>query len=178
MLANPRHSRVVLINPSRNGLGELPAEAVARRGDSLALLPAAHEIFNVAVQIIGEYKPGLLPEKLHEVAAILNVDALSLWSDQRFRSSLAVSDVGVIFLGGAWLDEEVLIAALEAIKLGYDVRLLADLSAARIERDRRLVLDRLALHGVLTMTTRQAFLEWAACLDDPVVKRRVQLLLS
>lgn len=94
------------------------------------------------------------------------------------RCCLVAADVGVIVLGGAWLEEEVFITALEGVRLGYDVRVLADLSIARLEVDRSLVLDRLALHGVLAMTVRQALLEWAVCLDDPVVKQKVRLLLS
>ena len=73
---------------------------------------------------------------------------------------------------------EVFIAALEAVRLGYDVRLLADLSVARRDTDRSLVLDRLALHGVLMTTVRQALLEWAVCLDDPDCKQKVIGLLS
>jgi hypothetical protein len=119
-----------------------------------------------------------LPEGLDKIVSVLDLDGLSLWNDLQFTNSLAASDVGVIFLGGAWLEEEVFITALEGAKLGYDVRLLADLSIARLEGDRPLVFDRLALHGVLTMTVRQALLEWAVCLDDPALKLRVRQLLS
>jgi nicotinamidase-related amidase len=178
MLANPGHSRIVPINPSRSEPGEVPAEIAARRRQSQMLLPAAQEIFGVGLSVSGEYEPAKLPEKFNDIATVLKADGLSLWSDQRFRGSLAASDVGVIFLGGAWLEEEVLIAALEGVKLGYDVRLLADLSIARLEGDRPLVVDRLALHGVLTTTARQTLLEWAVCLDDAVLKRRVQQLLA
>ncbi len=173
MLANPRHSRVVLINPSRGGLGKASAEVAVRRTESLSLLAAAHELFGIAVHAVG-----WLPAELDEIVQVLGLDGLSLWNDQRFTNSLAASDVGVIFLGGAWLEEEVYIAALEGVKLGYDVRLLADLSIARLEGDRPLVFDRLALHGVLTMTVRQALLEWAVCLADPALKLRVRHLLS
>jgi hypothetical protein len=58
------------------------------------------------------------------------------------------------------------------------VRLLADLSIARIETDRTLVLDRLALHGVPAVTVRQALLEWATSLEDPILKQKVQQLLA
>jgi hypothetical protein len=80
-------------------------------------------------------------------------------------------------LGGAWLEEDLFIAALEAVRRGYDVRLLADLSAARVDTDRTLVLDRLALHGVLATTVRQLLLEWAAFVNDPLLKRNVRELL-
>jgi hypothetical protein len=127
---------------------------------------------------IGEYRSTLVPENLNKVVTVLDVDGLALWSDQKFIASLAASDIGVIVLGEAWLEEEIFIAALEAVKLGCDVRVLADLSIARLEVDRSLVLDRLALHGVLTMTVRQALLEWAMFLDDPVLRQSVQQLLS
>jgi hypothetical protein len=42
----------------------------------------------------------------------------------------------VIFLGGAFLEEDVFIAALEGVRFGYDVRLLTDLSMARREAER------------------------------------------
>ena len=169
---------MVLFNPSRSELGEVSAEIVARRHESLSLLLAAHELFGVAVCAIGEYQSAQMPERLQEITSVLDIDGLSLWNDQRFTASLAASDVGVIFLGGAWLEEEVFIAALEGARLGYDMRMLADLSIARREGDRSLVLDRLARRGVLTMTVRQALLEWAACLDDPALKQSVQQLLS
>ncbi len=178
MLANPGHSRVILLNPARSELGEVSAELVARRIESLSLLPAAQELFGVAVWAIGEYQSAQVPERLREITSVLDVGALSLWNDQRFTTSLAASNVGVICLGGAWLEEEVFIAALEGARLGYDMRMLTDLSIARREGDRSLVLDRRALHGVLAMTVRQALLEWAVCLNDPVVKRSVQQLLS
>jgi hypothetical protein len=178
MFANPNHSRVVLINPSRSELGEMPAEIAARRHDSQALLSAVLRIVPVAMNVIGEYQPARLPERFNEVVTLIEADGLSLWNQKPFTNSLVASDVVVILLGGAWLEEDALIAALEGVKLGYDVRLLADLSVARIEADRALVLDRLALHGIPAMTVRQAVLEWATWLEDPILKQRVQQLLA
>lgn len=178
MLADPRHSRLVLINPTRVATGAVAVESVARRRESLSLLPAAFDFLGVGIHAIGEYESALLPESLARSITPLEGDGLSLWRNGRFMASLAASNVGVIFLGGAFLEEEVFIAALEGVRLGYDVRLLADLSVARREEDRSLVVDRLALHGVLTTTVRQALLEWAVCLDDPSVKQRVVELLS
>jgi hypothetical protein len=178
MLASPRHSRVILINPSRGGPGNVSAEGAARRIESLSLLAAAHEMFNVPVHAVGEYQPAGLPAESDGFVTVLDLDGLAPWNSQQFANSLAASGGGVIFLAGAWLEEDVLIAGLEGARLGYDVRLLADLSIARLEADRPLVLNRLALHGVLTMTVRQAMLEWAVCHEDPALKIRVQQLLS
>lgn len=178
MLADPRCSRLVLINPARVEPGPGSAECAARWRESLSLLPAAFEILGVGVHAIGEYDSAQWPEALVRSVAPLDGDCLSLWRNERFAASMAASNMGFVFLGGAFLEEEVFIAALEGVKLGYDVRLLADLSMARRESDRSLVLDRLALHGVLTTTIRQALLEWAVCLDDSILKQRVLELLS
>ncbi len=178
MLADPRHSRLILINPARGEGPGAPAEFGARRRESLALLPAALEIFDVGLHAFGECNSADLPEALAPSIMKLDCDCMSLWRNDVFTTSLAASNAAVIFLGGAFLDEDVFIAALEGVKAGYDVRLLADLSMARREADRALVLNRLALHGVLTMTVRQALLEWAVCLDDPLLKEKVRKLLS
>jgi len=178
MLADPRHSRVVLINVTRGDQANVPVEFAARRRENLTLLPFAREMFGIAPIAVGEYEPGQLADEVVRSIAPLNIDGLSLWRDQRFTDHLAAAAVSVIFLGGAWLEEEIFIAALEGVRLGYDVRLFTDLSIARLEAERSLVLDRLALHGVLTTTVRQALLEWAVSLDDAILKQRVRQLLS
>ena len=178
MLADPRQSWLVLINLARGEGHGVSSEFGARRRESLALLPAALEIFGVGVHVVGEFDSTQLPEALAPLIEPMNGDGLSLWRNERFTTSLTGSNAGVIFLGGAFLDEDIFITALEGVKLGYDMRVLADLSLARREADRSLVLDRLALHGVITTTVRQTLLEWAVYLDDPLLKQQVRKLLS
>lgn len=178
MLADPRRSRVFLINLTRGEKANMPAEFAARRRASLALLPVCQDVFGVPQLAVGEYEPNRISDGVAHSIVPINIDCLSLWRDQEVTASLAASNVGVIVLGGAWLEEEVFIAALEGVRLGYDVRVLADLAVARVETDRSLVLNRLALHGVLATTVRQTLLEWAVCLDDPILKQRVRQLLS
>ncbi len=108
----------------------------------------------------------------------LDVDAFSIWRDQRFTDNLASCETGIIFFAGSWLEEEIFIAALQAAERGYDVRLLSDLIAVRTGADRSLVFDRLALHGILATTLRQTLLEWAVCLHNPLLMQKVQQLLS
>ena len=177
MLADPRHSRIVLVNPARWQPGEVSNRFAARWHDSLALLPAAIEILGVQVDVIGKYDPALFPPSLASVISLLDGDGMALWRASQFVTSLQASTTNAIFIGGAFLEEEVLVTALEGARLGYDVRLLADLSPARIASDRALVVGRLALHGVVTTTVRQALLEWAVCLDDPALIKRVQTVL-
>ncbi|KRR06442.1 hypothetical protein CQ12_16560 [Bradyrhizobium jicamae] len=137
-------------------------------------------MFAVASTVIGECQPveiDACQELVHSMMQ-LDVDALSIWRDRRFTDSLASAKTGIIFYGGSWLEEEIFIAALQATERGYDVRLLSDLIAPRVDADRSLVLDRLALHGVLPTTVRQMLLEWAVCLDDALLKQKVQQLLA
>lgn len=178
MLADPRHSRIVLINPARDDPATADEGFIARRRESLSLLPAASSIFSVAVHVFGEHHRGVGSKELGEAISVLDGNGPSLWSDRRFIAELAESGIGVVLLGGAWLEEDVFIAVLEGVRLGYDVRVLADLSVSRIEADRTLVLDRFGIHGVVVTTVRQMLLEWAASLEDHGLRQKVVQLLG
>lgn len=177
MLADPRHSCLVLLNLTRGG--RVADQAIdLRRAESLALLPVCRDVFGVPQIAIGDYDQSLLTDQITASIDHLDVDALSLWRDPRLVAELTEAGVGVIFLGGAFLEEEVLIAALEGARCGYDIRLLSDLSMDRHEADRPLVLARLAHYGILATTIRQALLEWAAALGDDAVSQSILGLLS
>ncbi|SCB28105.1 Isochorismatase family protein [Bradyrhizobium yuanmingense] len=177
MLADPRHSCIVLLNITR--VGRLDANASARaQGESLALLSACREVFGIPQIAIGEYERDLLPDHIAASVERLDVDPLALWWDPQLAGRLTELGTGVLFLGGAFLEEEVLIAALEGVRHGYDIRLVPDLSLARDKRDRSIALARLAHHGVLSTTLRQALLEWAVSLGDQEVRRTVRELLA
>lgn len=169
MLADPTHSQIVLINPSRG--------FEAARREALTLLPFAYDVFNVITHIIGEHDPQHVSEELAQVSSVLEGQALSLWNDQRFVPNVDAR-ISTVLLGGAWLEEDVLIAALEGLKLGFDIRLLADLSIERRPEDRALVFSRLALHGVPVTTVRQTLLEWASCLGEEGPTQKVREVLS
>ncbi|XIA67619.1 hypothetical protein ACFIOY_19755 [Bradyrhizobium sp. TZ2] len=169
---------MVLINLRR---GETPASAgLAARHNSFSLLQTGLEMFTVASTLIGECQPSGIKggQQLVDSMTQLDLDALSIWHDRRFTDNLASPETGIIFFGGSWFEEEIFIAALQAAERGYDVRLLSDVTAARVEADRSLVFNRLALHGILATTVRQTLLEWAVCLHDPLLTKKVQQLLS
>ena len=178
MLADPRHSRVVLVNLTR---GETLASAgLAARYPGLPLLQAGLGLFAVESIVVGEcqsFGKGATDQLMDPITQ-LDGDVLSIWGDHRFTDTLGSSDTGIIFLGGTWLEEEIFILALQGAERGYDVRLLSDLIPARIEGNRTFVFDRLAVHGILATTVRQTLLEWAVCLDDPLLKQKVRQLLS
>ncbi|MBO4225299.1 hypothetical protein [Bradyrhizobium neotropicale] len=169
---------MVLINLTR---GETPASGgLAARHTGLSLLQAGLDLFALAPIIVDQCQPfGLgVIEQFMNATIQLESDALSIWGDRRFIDTLGSSDAEIIFLGGSWLEEEISIVALQAAERGYDVRLLSDLIQSRSAADRSLVFDRLSVHGVLATTVRQTLLEWAVCLDDPLLKQRVRELLS
>lgn len=177
MLADPRHSCIVLLNMTRRMALDAQGSALGR-GGNLALLSACRELFGVLQVSVGECEQGLLPDHIAASLERLDIDALSVWKDPRLAARLTESTAGVIFLGGTFLEEEVLIAALEGVRHGYEIRLLMDLSDARDEGDQSIALARLAHYGILPTTIRQALLEWAVSLDDRAVSRIVGDLLS
>ena len=144
------------------------------------MLRTGLETFAVPLTVVGECEAlrNGVTEQLAPLMTQLDVDVLSIWQDRRFTDALTSSETGIIFLGGGWLEEDIFIAALQGAERGYDVRLLSDTVAARVGADRPLVFHRLALHGILTSTVRQTLLEWAVCRDDPLLKKKVQELLS
>lgn len=93
-------------------------------------------------------------------------------------STLGAAGTSVLYLGGKWLEEEIFISAIGAAGLGYDVRVLIDVSKAKREIEREVALERLAQHSVLKSTVRQMLLEWAVALDDAAVSDRVRTLLA
>lgn len=177
MLADPRHSCVILINITRGAAGTARVSGLNDAG-SVNLLPACRDIFGVACVSVGECEQAGLTSELAASIEHLEVEALSLWEDPRVSVRLEESAVNLVLLGGAFLEEEVLIAVLQGARQGYDIRLLSDLSFPRRELDGAVAIDRLAHHGIVTTTVRQALLEWAVCLGDQSILRKVQDLLA
>lgn len=178
MLVHPRHSCIVLVNVTRGAAANAREAFAARRRGCLPLLAICQEFFAIPQIAVGEYEQALFPDQLAATIEHFDIDVLSMWRDPQLADRLARSNVGAIFLGGAFLEEEVLISALEGARHGFDVRLLSDLSLPRHESDRALVLARLAHHGILATTVRQALLEWAVSLGDRTVSAKIQELIS
>lgn len=144
--------------------------------DLFPLLAAGLRIFELGPIIVGQI--GEFVDKRANTAVAIGVDGLSIWKNDCFMSTLGAAGTSILFFGGRWLEEDILISAIQAAILGYDVRVLVDLSKAKCETERKPALDRLAQYGVLQSTVRQVLLEWAVALDDPGVSDRVRALLS
>jgi|EndMetStandDraft_6_1072998.scaffolds.fasta_scaffold173757_1 hypothetical protein len=178
MLADPRQSCVVLLNVTRPSPAGVTEALALRRAKSLSLLAVCKELFAVPLLVLGDYDKAQFSDPIDGSVRRLDVETFALWRDARFTDVLAGSNARRIFLGGAFLEEEVLIAALDGARLGYDVRILSDVTVARQEADRSLVLNRLAHHGILATTMGQVLLEWSVSLDDPAVSAKIQQLLA
>ena len=175
MLAHPRQSVVVILNPGR-------AYADAPEGDahgiSLALLEAGCRLFGVTPLAVGDGEPQAPAAGTLQVFERIPLDGLVPWKDPSFVERMAQDNLRFLYVAGAWLEEDVLVAALEGAGRGYDTRLLSDLSAARRESERKPVFDRVGLHGMLVTTVRQTLLEWAVCLGDSGLMQEIRQLLK
>ncbi|MHC2463335.1 hypothetical protein [Bradyrhizobium embrapense] len=174
MLADSRTSRVVLVNPAWVfSAGEACARARKAR-ESLRLLAACHAWFAIRAFAIGDLGSAALDPSISRLSS----DPLDLWTDTEFIADMEASQGCCVLLGGGWIDEDILMLALQGAWLGYDVRLLLDLSCQRCEGDEALVIKRLVLHGVIPTTLRQTVLEWSVQIDDRALRQMVRQFLG
>jgi hypothetical protein len=174
MLANPGGSRVLLINVTRGPLDD--PDATAFRSDTLCLLMRGLALLGVPSFAAGDYDNRL---EIDDVPGVVRLDAdpLRIWRHDGFSAHLADPAVGVVYLAGGWLEEDLVLAAIEGVELGYDVRLLADLSIPRLASQRDIALRRFEQHGVILTSVRQSLLEWALAIDDQSLRSKIRSLL-
>jgi hypothetical protein len=178
MFSVPDQSLVLLINPDIACRTGLPDEIRTRLENSFDLLRQTLRAAAVPARLLGA------AEKISaSFAAIANCevipnDPVNLWRNQDVIDRLGPPETQVLYLGGAWLEEEVLIAALSAARIGYDTRVFTDVSVLRSLLDRTPALDRLAHHGVLTTTVRQTVMEWSLTATNEDLARRLRVMLD
>ena len=134
MFSVPDHSLVLLINPDIACRAELPDEVRTRLENSCGLLRQTLRAAAVPARLLGAAE-----EIGASFAAIANCevipnDPVNVWRNQDMIDRLGPPQTQVLYLGGAWLEEEVLIAALSAAHIGYDTRVFTDLSVLRSAR--------------------------------------------
>jgi hypothetical protein len=151
MLATIEKSLVALFNPAA-----LPSGSRSLVADGLALLGRVASEVSLPVVTVAT---GRLAQQTEPIGKTLVADPFTLFSGEALAPDFV--DCPFLYLGGLWLDEDILVAALAAQSAGYDTRVLIDLSIARRRVDRSPTLTRLNQHGVLLTTTRQAAYEWA-----------------
>jgi hypothetical protein len=174
MLANPAHSVTVLVNPGRQP-SEWPRRLTMHRREQFLLLAAGLKELQVKPFVIGKIDPQLTE---FNAAVQIACDGLPTWSDKALVSTIIAPQTGVLCFGGCWLEEDVLLLAIEAVTLGYDVRIFADISLARHQANRQVAFGRAAQHGILVVTVRQMLLEWASACGDLLIKHSIHRLVS
>ena len=178
MFSVPDHSLVLLINPDIACRAELPDEIRTRLENSFDLLRQTLRATAVPARLLGAAE-----EIGASFAAIANCevipdDPVNVWRDQDVIDRLGHPETQVLYLGGAWFEEEVLIAALSAARIGYDTRVFTDVSVLRSLLDRTPALDRLAQHGILMTTVRQTVMEWSLAAPNEDLARRLRAMLD
>lgn len=161
MLAISEMSVVLLINPEAVRLATLPDRFRNRIEQSRALLHHAAQISGVSMRLLGAVGDSAAAFSSLPNCQSLTGDAVNFWRDEDVGDRLGPPDTRVLYCGGAWLDEDVLVAALSAVQIGYDTRVLVDVSIARTQFERAWALERLEQHGVLMTTVRQTMVEWS-----------------
>ena len=119
MFSVPDHSLVLLINPDIACRTELPEEIRARLENSCDLLRQTLRATAVPARLLGAAEQiGASFASISNCDVIPN-DPVNVWRDQDMIDRLGSPETQVLYLGGAWLEEEVLIAALSAARIGY-----------------------------------------------------------
>jgi nicotinamidase-related amidase len=166
------------MHPDRCVSGEA-GEYARQWRDGVSLLAATRTMFAISPVVVGERDAAMeIVGAMDDRCVSLDVDPLTIWQTEGLPSALRMDEAGILFIAGAWLEEDVLLAAVRAASVGYDVRLLVDLSRSRRESEGQLVVHRAAMHGILVVTLRQALLEWATFTDDNATIARVRALLA
>jgi hypothetical protein len=161
MLAMSENSIVLLINPEAVRLANLPPQFRSHVESRRALLRDVAQISGVAIRLMG--RVGDIAETFTSLPNCQTVlgDAVNFWRDKDAIESLGPPERHVLYCGGAWLDQDIIVAALSAVEIGYDTRVLVDISVAQTHFDRAGALERLMQHGVLMTSVRQTMVEWS-----------------
>lgn len=173
MLFDASRSRLLLINAA--SCEELIVRSKNWPGDIWCVLIGTLTQLGIGADIAGPCPPALYAGV---VARTVVTDALSLWRSGDHAAQLATDGITSLIIAGAWLDEEVAIVALQAMQLGFDVRVLIDVSPLRERRNCELILRRLTASGAICATVRQTLLEAAVSTGDPHILERIRAALG
>jgi hypothetical protein len=174
MLAVAERSVVLLVNPDTDRLARLPAQFRTRIQLSRSLLRHFVQVSKASLRLLGDVGDAAASFRSLPNCQIITGDALSFWRDNDVGRRLGPPDTQVLYVGGAWLDQDVLGAALSAGEIGYDTRVLVDVSVAQTQFDRAWALERLQQHDVLMTTMRQTMTEWSLAAPDESISRQLR----
>jgi Isochorismatase family len=173
MLPTPKNSTVLLVNPSRSRLTPLPSRFRHRVDVNLILLRHLLQISGVAIRILGDVTEPMINVERMPSCKNLGADTLRFWREKKPNHELG--EVGrFVYIAGAWLDQEVFATALSTNRIGYETRVLVDVSVARSRFDRQWALERLEQESVRMTTIRQTVTEWSLAASDEATFRQLR----
>jgi hypothetical protein len=177
MFATLDRSTIILINPQTVAGMTLSDQFKRRIEKAHVLLRDAARVTGVSMRLLGAVDDttnffASLPN-----CQVLSGDPVTFWRDENVTDRLGSPETQAVHVGGAWLEEDILIAALSAVRIGYDTRVFVDVSVARSLFDRASALERLTPHGVLMTTVRQTVIEWSLSAPNIDIGRQLRELL-
>jgi hypothetical protein len=178
MLVTSETSIVLLINPHPRWLTSLPARFRTKIAINRIMLRHFVQVTGTSIRLLGEIGEAAASFRSLPKCEILSEDAVAFWRNKDVERRLGPADRRAIFLGGAWLDEHVFAAALTTSRIGYDVRVLVDVSVAKTRFERVWALERFQQHGVKVTTMRQTMTEWSLSASDEKVSRQLRDMLQ
>jgi len=92
--------------------------------------------------------------------AVYDRTAISALADERVVKEIKAAGRKKIIIGGLWTDNCVMLPALEALKSGYEVYILADVSGDLNDASHNMAMLRLIQAGAVPVTWIAVMLEW------------------
>jgi hypothetical protein len=173
MFPTPKNSTVLLVNPSRSRLKPLPTQFRNRIDLNLILLRHLLQVSGVAIRVLGDVTEPVINVESMPNCKNLGTDTLRFWREDKASHELGERG-SFVYIAGAWLDQDVFATALSANRVGYETRVLVDVSVARSRFDRQWALERLEQESVRMATIRQTITEWSLAAPDERIFRRLR----
>jgi hypothetical protein len=177
MFATLDRSTIILINPQTVAAINLSDRIKRRIEKAHTLLRDAVRVTGVPMRLLGAVDDATNFFASLPNCQVLSGDAVNFWRDEDVTDRLGPPETQAVHIGGAWLEEDILVAALSAVRIGYDTRVLLDVSVARSLFDRASALERLTPHGVLMTTVRQTVIEWSLSAPDLGIGQQLREIL-
>src|SRR5215212_9309176 len=86
--------------------------------------------------------------------------SMNTWDDQRIRDAIKAAGRPKLVIAGLWTEVCVTMPAIEALKVGYEVYVVADASGGVSKEAHDMAMVRMIQAGVVPVTWQQVMLEW------------------
>ena len=132
--------------------------------------------------IITEQNPDKLGPTITEIARLtdhiqpIKKQSFSCWGNADFVEALRVWDRGQVVLAGIETHVCVHQTAVDLMKAGYEVHIIADAVSSRTRLNYELSLERMKAEGAILSTTELALFEWVKTATHDRFKEMVKII--